>query len=316
MRKLLVSMMISGLGLSGPVVALPGAGKPGDRPFSNSRFIEINNQNLHYRIWPSARPDGSGQWILLVHGMGGSTFSWEYNAPALAAAGFHVVAVDVPPFGYSDKNPDENQALDVRARMLWNFCDRVTPDVRWHLIGHSMGGGIVQCMAVIHPEKTERVVFTDPALFMSMEDKSHASMPAFRFRPFEWLAVGIGNSMMIRPKGIRKMLRSAYAAEPPEVDVNEYYKALSVGGTAKALIRSTAVSKPLTPVDGLSFNKPAIAIWGDRDKWVPLEKAKPLVDKIPAIRMIVIEGAGHCPMATHPQEYNRTVIDFLRTEKP
>lgn len=282
-----------------------------DKPFVNSNFISILDQMLHYRIWPAAGT-GNSPWILLVHGMGGSTFSWEYNAPVLAGAGFNVVAVDVPPFGYSDKNPDVNQSVDSRAGLLWKFLNQIQPGKKWHLVGHSMGGGIVQCMAIINPEQTEKVVFSDPALFFSMEDKSHASMPVFRFRPFEWIAVGIGKVAMIRRKGIEKMLRSAYAREPNPADVDEYLKALKIEGTARALVRSTAISRPVIPVDGTSFNKPSIAIWGEKDTWVPLEKSQPLLNQIPAIKVVVIEGAGHCPMATHADQFNQLVIQFLK----
>jgi pimeloyl-ACP methyl ester carboxylesterase len=124
---------------------------------------------------------------------------------------------------------------------------------------------------------------------------------------------GIGNATLIKPKKIVKILRSAYACEPSPIDVAGYYKALSQKGFARALIRSGAKSKPIHPVDGKSFSKPAIAIWGDKDTWVPLEKTKPLLEHIPSIKIIVIEGAGHCPMATHPEQFNQYIIQFLGT---
>jgi 2-hydroxy-6-oxonona-2,4-dienedioate hydrolase len=283
------------------------------KPFSNSHFIEIKNQTLHYRIWMPEIVDNSIPGILMIHGMGGSTFSWEYNAPALAKAGYQVIAVDVPPFGYSDKDPDVNQSLDSRSLLLWEFINRVQPDKRWHLIGHSMGGGIAQCMAVINPVQVEKVVFVDPALFRNNKtDRSHANMPLFRLRSMEWLAITVGKTTLIRPKGIAKMLRSAYAQEPNPVDVEEYYKALSVRGTARALIRSTSLSKPVKEVDGLEFNKPALAIWGDLDTWVPLNKSQSILEQLPTIKVAVINGAGHCPMATHPNHFNELVLRFLQ----
>jgi 2-hydroxy-6-oxonona-2,4-dienedioate hydrolase len=283
------------------------------KPFSNSHFIEINKQTLHYRIWTPEVTTHALPGILMIHGMGGSTFSWEYNAPILAAAGYQVIAVDVPPFGYSDKDPDINQSIDSRSQLLWEFINRIQPDKRWHLIGHSMGGGIVQGMAIINPVQVEKVVFVDPALFRNNKtDKSHANMPLFRLRSLEWLAIAVGKTTLIRPKGITKMLRSAYAQEPNPADVEEYYKALSEKGTARALIRSTAVSKPVKEIDGLKFNKPAIAIWGDLDSWVPLTKSQPILDQLPSIKVIVIKGAGHCPMATHPNHFNELVIGFLQ----
>ena len=64
-------------------------------------------------------------------------------------------------------------------------------------------------------------------------------------------------------------------------------------------------------VDGKAFNKPAIAFWGDKDTWVPLSGMKPVADQIPSIKISVIEGAGHCPMATHADQFNQQMLLFL-----
>ena len=109
------------------------------------------------------------------------------------------------------------------------------------------------------------------------------------------------------------MLLSAYAQQPDQRDVDEYYDALSQKGFVRALIRSTAKSKPVNPIDGKRFNKPAIAIWGEKDTWVPLEKSQPLLEQIPSITVMVIKGAGHCPMATHARLFNQAAIRFLTT---
>ena len=311
-RKLAVILfLLSGLAISTGGSAVQAGWGDRTRPFPDSRFMEIDGVRLHYRIWGVDNQDDTKPWVLLVHGMGGSTFSWERNAPAIAGAGLRVVAVDVPPFGYSDKNPDLNQSVDVRAELLWIFLEGLRPGAGWYLVGHSMGGGIVQCMAILHPEKVEKVVFSDPALFGQTGERSMATMPILRFQPFQWLFTGIGKVFLVSPKNIRKFLTSAYAAEPDQADIDEYLRALRVPGTARALIRSMAISKPARHIDGKTFNTPALAIWGSLDSWVPLEKSKPLLEKIPSIRTEVIEGAGHCPMATHPDQFNRLVIGFL-----
>lgn len=283
-----------------------------DKPFINSYFADIDGMILHYRLWPATSSSDSLPWILLVHGFGGSTWSWEKNAPVLASSGFNVIAVDVPPFGYSGKDPDFNQSVDSRAGLIWKFLNSIRPGLQWHLVGHSMGGGIIQAMAILNPDQVGKVVFTDPALFsnLSVIDKKRRSL--LNFKPIAWIAAGLGKAVMVRPKSIKKMLLSAYGQEPEPGDVEEYYKALSQKGFALALIRSTAESHVTIPIDGKAFNKPAIAIWGDQDTWVPLEQMKPLLDQLPTIKVIVIDGAGHLPMVTHPELFNNEVLRFLR----
>ncbi len=281
------------------------------KPFNNSDFMDIGGMKLHYRIWPGSGSNDSLPRVLMVHGMGGSTWSWEENAPVLAAAGYTVVAVDVPPFGYSDKNPNFDQSVTSRAELLWKLINHLNPDVRWILTGHSMGGGIVQAMSILQPDKVDKVIFVDPALFSTREEKGPVKLSLLKFRPFEWIASGVGKAVLIRPKKIRDLLLSAYSAEPDSADVAEYYRALSQPGTARALIRSSTAAPSAATLDGKSFNKPALAIWGETDTWVPLQRMQPLLKQLPTIKVSVIPGAGHCPMETHPAKFNRLILEYL-----
>lgn len=70
-----------------PLQALPG---PPFKPlFENSKLTTTENIKLHYRQWQT----DSAEKVFLVHCFAGSTFSWRYTAPALASAGYQVVAV-------------------------------------------------------------------------------------------------------------------------------------------------------------------------------------------------------------------------------
>ena len=152
-RPLNLLLILLGLAVVTSGFGRNGHGVPTSKPFFNSKFIEIDKMMLHYRIWPASGSADTLPWVFMVHGMGGSTWSWEKNAPFLSAEGYNVVAVDVPPFGYSSKNPDFNQSADSRARLFWDFLERIHPGSVWNLVGHSMGGGIVQAMAIINPDK-------------------------------------------------------------------------------------------------------------------------------------------------------------------
>lgn len=293
----------------------PGSMKKEERPFSNSQFAVMDGIHLHYRVWTPAQDILVKGNLLLVHGMGASTWSWEENAPVFAAEGYRVYAVDVPPYGFSDKHPDLSQRIRERAGLLWDFLDHIRPDSDWVLIGHSMGGGIVQGMAILNPEQTERVIFVDPALFLAPKNYAPSRAGILRFRPFEWVAAGVGRLTMIRPKKIRELLVSAYGQEPPERDVVEYHRALSQRGTARALIRGSVRKTAPDSLNGTGFQSPALAIWGDRDTWVPLEGMRPVLEQLPTIQLIVIEGAGHCPMNTHIDRFNHLCLEFLRSGK-
>ncbi len=70
-------------------------------PFSNSKFIKIDNKNWHYRIFENK--DSLTGTLVFIHGFSGSTFSWR-KQEMLMDLGYRIISVDLPAFGYSEKN--------------------------------------------------------------------------------------------------------------------------------------------------------------------------------------------------------------------
>jgi len=282
-------------------------------PYPNSAYLTIDEVSLHYRVFQPARQSVLGK-ILLVHGLGGSTYSYEKTAPALAEAGYLVVAVDLPLFGYSQRLQTFDHSQANRSRLLWDFLDVL--DARlpldwarqgWHLAGHSMGGGTVAAMAADRQERTASLILIDGALF---ETSRSTGLVTFFPPVVRWLQIVLEKSI-IREKNIRSFLASAYGNEPSDADVAGYLDALSVPGTALA-VRSFLETSRNVPVEELAgLSMPALAIWGVQDTWVPFSDTQKIKDFIPQLEIRPIEGAGHIPMETHPAEFNRILLEFL-----
>ena len=117
-------------------------------PFPDSEYIKVNGILFHYRFGkPSTDPIG---YILLVHGFGGSTYSFQSTIKPLNAAGFVTVAVDLPGFGYSERSNELNHSQNARGELLWTFIQLIDANLEshtWHLAGHSMGAATVATMA-------------------------------------------------------------------------------------------------------------------------------------------------------------------------
>ena len=73
-----------------------------DKPFANSQYVEVDGIVLHCRTWNPQAEQYLGK-VLLIHGLGASTYSWEQTADALSQAGYWVIAADLPGFGYSSR---------------------------------------------------------------------------------------------------------------------------------------------------------------------------------------------------------------------
>lgn len=281
------------------------------KPFSNSMFTICNGLELHYRIWENEDLKNSKKWILLLHGMGGSTYSWENNAKVFCDSGYNVIAVDIPPYGYSAKNPDFNYSTDNISRLLWKFANRISSNTKWILVGHSMGGGVAQCMAVMKPENVQKVVFVAPAMFSKIEPGRKFSQHIMAFSPVEKFMSVLGEYYFLKPKRIRKMLESSFAAELPDSVANQYFKALNNDGFTISFLRSFSTPNPSETVNGLDFKTESLAFFGTQDTWVPYENMKTLTDKLSSIEILHIEGAGHSLMETHFEEFNFQTLKFI-----
>jgi pimeloyl-ACP methyl ester carboxylesterase len=283
------------------------------QPYSNSAYLTIDEVSLHFRLFQPVAKDFLGK-ILFVHGLGGSTYSYEKTAPALAEAGYLVVAVDLPLFGYSQRLETFDHSQANRSRLLWDFLDAL--DARlpleearhgWHLAGHSMGGGTVAAMAAARQQRTASLILIDGALF---ETSRNTGLVTFFPPVVRWLQIVLEKSI-IREKNIRSFLTSAYGKQPTDADVAGYLDALSVPGTALA-VRSflkTSRNLPVEELRGLSM--PALAIWGSDDTWVPFSDTQRIKEFIPQLEIRSIAGAGHIPMETHPAEFNQVLLNFL-----
>ncbi len=274
--------------------------------YANSDFCEIDGVELHYRRWEGL--NGRGENVLLVHGLGASTFSWRYTAPILQEEGFRVVAVDLPGFGLSERKTGLDHSAWARAELLWTFLEQVFPGEKWNLVGHSMGGATVTAMALQKPEETESLVLVAGALVPFEPSLLSAVLgypPAAR-----WTRV-IGSRWLADESRVEELLASAYGEQPTEHELSGYYLPLNVKGT-DAVWPDLLKTAPDPLIDHLGdLRMPVLCIWGEEDSWVPVEQAFLIHSLIAYSELIVMPGEGHVPMETAPDRFDKKLADFI-----
>lgn len=279
-------------------------------PFPHSRFIDLNGVTVHYRHWQPQQ--SAGAKLLLVHGLGSSTYSYDTVGPALARAGHATVAVDLPAFGYSSRGLQFDHALDNRVALLWSLLDRLdgeNPDLRptepWVLVGHSMGGQVVAAMALARPERTTALVQIDSAA-LSEGSRSRGLW----FPPIRWITKAWLRNALFTPDGLSDFLEDAYGRPPTDAEIAGYRGPLQQPNTDDGLVHfaRTAQSHPL-PVE--TIQAPTLVIWGEHDEWILLEEGRELAQRLPEGALVVIPGAGHVPQETHPEMVIRLISQFL-----
>ncbi|MBN2558546.1 MAG: alpha/beta fold hydrolase [Clostridia bacterium] len=218
------------------------------QPFDDSGRISVDDVSIHYIYRPSDGPVPSAGNILLVHGMGGSAFSWRGQMDALASSGYDVVAVDLPGFGYSSRDAGFDHSQDNRAKLLWEFIDAFMAeqgagtDQGWILAGHSMGGGAITEMALQDPGRTKAVVYVDAAV-ISTTNRGASIVeypPAAR-----WFQIGI-RYLFLREPRLRSFLESAYGRPPTAEEASGYSRPLMISRTEKTLVDMVRTSTSTT----------------------------------------------------------------------
>lgn len=276
--------------LSGPV-ELPGA--PGDS-------VTINAEQIHLL------DRGSGPAIVLLHGFGGSTFSWRLVIDALAKD-HRVVAFDFPGFGFSDRSLDLDYGHEAQARRVIAVLDHLGID-RATLIGHSMGGGIAQRVAAEYPERVQALVLV--ASVNAAEPVPQRGSPP----PFAAKLVALSRRMPKLWLMGGKMGLQRTVADPAVVDpamVEGYMAPLLVPGTVEAVFSMAERVKDEALVDLSKISVPTLILAGADDKIVPAATGEALAAGIAGSTLVTVPAAAHMIPEEQPAAFLEEVAKFL-----
>jgi pimeloyl-ACP methyl ester carboxylesterase len=247
--------------------------------------------------------EGHGFPVVLLHGFGGSAFDFRTLLPALTDR-FRVVAVDLPGFGYSDRDvPEISSAAWIET--LVGLLSELHIE-RAVFVGHSMGGGVVQRFADAHPEKVERLVLVDSV--SAAERRRAASLTA----PVSLIATIVQGGIALFGGANRLLDRTV--ADPSRLTPTAregHLEPLRIRGSAAAVRQMLADSAREEPIDLTRLTMPVLLLWGEQDRVVKLNVAERLLGTLPNARIEVVPDAGHLVLEEQPEAANRIVLAFL-----
>ena len=253
---------------------------------------------------------GQGDVILLLHGFGGSTFSWRDSFPKLAET-HRVIALDLFGFGYTER-PRRLRHYSRRGQLdlILGVLDHLGVP-KAHVIGHSYGGGLAMTLAAQHPDRVRSLVLVDStAPNWAISRRRNLA----EISPLTWLFV---RGFALRPATVRNALeRSWYDdSEVTEDIVEGYLERLRIQGAARAY-RGLTVPMEHESEDDLvlvqDLTQPTLVIWGAEDELIPVEDGRLAAEQMRDSRFVVIERSGHSPMEEKPQAFLTLVTQFLQ----
>ena len=272
------------------------------RPFAESRFVASDGLRLHFRHWaPIGESVGR---ILLLHGFGSSTFSFRFLVPDLLSAGWEVAAVDIPPFGYSDKTDAIGRLGYDRGRLLWAVPDALGWEGPVVLLGHSMGGLYVTSMAEWDPERVGGLIYLAGAVPVDGKDQGGAPF-------FAGLFSGSLDSYLHSWSNVKGALKRFAGVEVPDAMVDGYVAPFQVPGGVRALLDWSKASARQAPVHPESLRVPTLLVWGEKDSVVPLKVGKKLAAVITGSRLVTLPGLGHLAHELQPEAVDPILLEFL-----
>jgi pimeloyl-ACP methyl ester carboxylesterase len=278
------------------------------KPFAESAYFNIDNTKIHYRLFPAK--DSLRGNVLLIHGFSGSTFSWRKNIDTLTRKGYRVLAIDLPAFGYSDRRTDFNHANSNRAKLLWTVIDKLHLNTqKWHISGHSMGAGVALAMAYLQPEKTGKIILVDGVGFN--RPRNSLTMNLLALAPVRrWVSV-IAEYRYYNLPYFQELLGTAYSQPVDTESANGYLTPFKIQGSSEAILGMFRNNQEPVKMDYSNLQTKTFVIWGGQDRWVNIRAAHSFISQYPRAKLQIIPTAGHCPMETHPQEFNSLFMEAL-----
>lgn len=283
------------------------------KPYENSRFCVVDSIRIHYRTWNDTVNNPKGK-VLLIHGFCGSTFCWRNNFEALVAAGYKVVAIDLPGFGYSERDADMNQSQSNRGRLIWELLNEIDgfDTTKWNIVGHSMGGGTAEAVALMQPGRTKSLTIVAGMIFITNDNVNVTVVGLVNHPVYKKILLDYTENKYLTYNKFRRELKGTYGFLPDTATVNGYWEPLQIDGTAETVVNLLANSREIQELDARNLSSlPVLVIWGRNDKTLRLRNGKKLKKHVPSIELEVIPGARHMTMETHPEVFNRMLVGFL-----
>jgi pimeloyl-ACP methyl ester carboxylesterase len=262
---------------------------------------------------------GSGPTLLLIHGIGDSSATWEHLLPFLAID-HTVIAPDLLGHGASDK-PRADYSVAAYANGMRDLLSVLGVD-RATVIGHSLGGGVAMQFAYQYPERCERLVLISTG---GVSREVHPILRLAALPDADLLLPLVGYDVT------RVAVRAVFQAFQQlgtdlgrdATDFLRVFDTLPDATARSAFVRTLRAAvdfrgQVITMLDRcyLARGMPTLLVWGAHDAIIPYEHARLAHAAMPGSRLETFESAGHFPHHSEPARFLAVLRDFLRSTTP
>jgi pimeloyl-ACP methyl ester carboxylesterase len=280
---------------------------------SVSRSVEVNGITLNY----VELGDPAGVPVILLHGFPEFWYSWRHQMPALAAAGYRVIAPDQRGYNRSSKTgPFTVETLTRDIRCL----QQALGIERSHIVGHDWGAMVAWGFAAYFPEHTLKLAIMNGPHPQAYQDACRRGLKQIikswymfffqipRLPEFAFRANNYG------------VLRKSFGELPErymnKVDISRYIDAASQSGALTAMINwYRALPGQMAKTGGAlpspTITVPTSVIWGERDDFLDKICNDTLPKYVPDLELHYLPNSTHWVQLDDPDAVNELLLKFL-----
>ncbi len=263
-------------------------------------FIDVGGARLYYY---AAGNRGGGEPIVLLHGLPSSSHLWRDVVPLLPE-GHRVVVLDLLGYGRSDRPQGRDLSIRGHAERVVALLDALRIS-RAAVVGHDLGGGIAQYLAIHFPTRVTRLALIDSVAFDEWPVRevklAKASLPLTRHLPTTWILTAIKTDLQ---RGYTAEARGAHSLE-------QYLLPFSTQEGRDALVEHLSAldsSETMALAPRLKdIVAPAAIVWGGHDPFLSPEIGRRLQAAIPGATLHVVPDVRHFT----PEEAPETIASAL-----
>lgn len=270
-----------------------------------SRDVEVNGIRMRWE------EQGEGPPVVFVHGIPTSPRLWRHVIPQVSARS---LAWEMVGYGASiEEGRERDISVAKQADYLASWMRAVGLNDGALVVGHDLGGGVAQILAVRHPELVRGLVLTNAICYDSWPIPSVRAMRA------------MGAAIERLPNNVFRLVYSSFLhqghddRERAKESIAEHWPYYERAGGAAAMIRqvrSLDVNDTLAVADRIpELDVPARIVWGAADRFQKIGYGYRLAYELGA-PLDRIEGGKHFVPEDHPERVAAAVNDLVQNDMP
>jgi len=236
--------------------------------------------------------------LVFVHGFMGGSAQWTSQREFFNEQ-YNVVTPDLPGFGENSSMTAPDQIRDYASFVLDHLTQKGIE--RFHLVGHSMGGMIVQEMVASAPQRIKKLVLYGTGAVGLLPDR------------FETMEVSKQRALSDGPIATARRISATWFLQRSAAGAYEDCAEIAERASLQAICAGLDAMKNWSAVDRLcDIASPTLVLWGDNDRTYSWTQTEQLWQAIPDASLGVVPGCAHAVHLEKPEIFNALLTVFLK----